>query len=286
MDAGAIKRVSIALSVALASAATLALLLATGPSAQAGDSSGDPLLPDLVVEEPERILLVKEPGAKTAILRFSHTTSNVGAGPLEINPDLSTETCGEDGERGRRAHQAIYGDSNSDGQFVRGEDQVVSVENVGCMTFHAVHNHYHFDDFALYELYSERSGRLKETSDKMSFCVFDLDRTHPGLPGSPASMFYSFTNCDRDDGTHGISVGYADLYGPDTPGQELDVTGRRRGTYCLVAYTDPIDKLAELGSEGETNNETEVRIRLNPERDTAVDGREVKRLDGPCKLPG
>lgn len=282
------KRVSIAVSVALSSAAVLALLLVAGQSAEAGDASGPPLLPDLIVEEPAEILVYKQPGERSTILRFSHTTSNVGVGPLEISPDLQTDECGPKGERGRVAYQMIYEDTDADGVFDRDVDRGGDTREVGCMVYHAApgHDHYHFNDFALFELYSERSGKLKETSDKVSFCVYDLDQPYPRLPGSPAAMFYKFANCDREDGTHGISVGYADYYDADTTGQELDVTGRRPGRYCLVARADPVDRLTERGSEGETNNETEVRIRLNRERNTDDEGREVKRLAGPCKLPG
>jgi len=280
MDGGAQRKVG-AGAVALLGAALIAILLAAGQPAAAGGGSGPPLLPDLVVEEPADVILYDE-GNRTKTLRLSHTTSNVGSGPVEIYPDLTTTSCAEGGSDGRVAYQVIYGDDNESGAYESAADGILSEEDVGCMIFHKVHKHYHFEDFALYELYREKSGRLKATSEKMSFCVFDGMRNHPGLQGSPTVRAYDFQNCVRDDGTHGISVGWADLYDVTTPGQELDVSGRRRGRYCLVAHADPVNRLAERGPNGEANNSTETRIFLNKRR-ASPGGFDVKRLDSDCR---
>ena len=280
------RRLVFAAGVALlATTASLWLVLGSREDALAGAPGGAPLLPDLVVEKPADILLTKSPEGPGAVLRFSHTTSNIGRGPLEIYPDLTTETCGEKGDRGRVAYQAVYLDADENGAFDRSSDPAADSEGIGCMIFHEPHNHYHFEDFALYRLYSERSGRLKATSDKMSFCVYDLNRPYSNLPGSPSSPFYSFANCDRDDGTHGISVGYSDVYSKDTPGQELPVPRKRRAAvYCLEALADPLDRLSELEPAGEFNNIQRVRVRLNPKAATKK-GAAVQVLDGPCKSP-
>ena len=74
--------------------ALVAWLLLSSSSATAGNPVGPALLPDLIVEPPEEIVLQAPPGSKKIYLRFSHTTSNVGQGPLEIYPDLTTESCG------------------------------------------------------------------------------------------------------------------------------------------------------------------------------------------------
>ena len=37
--------------------------------------------------------------------------------------------------------------------FDRLEDTETVAEPVGCMIFHDIHNHYHFEDFAQYDLY-------------------------------------------------------------------------------------------------------------------------------------
>jgi len=113
-----------------------------------------------------------------------------------------------------------------------------------------------------------------ETSDKVSFCVFDLAPLASGLPGTEA--YYGFSNCDKDDGTHGISVGWADIYGAATNGQELNVTGMRRGRYCLVSIADPEDRLDEKAGR-KANNTRRVRIAMRPGRAF------VKKLPTPCR---
>ena len=284
---GVLTRVGAAAFAALFSALGAWLLLSSS-SATAGSQSGPSLLPDLVVETPDQIVLQRATGTKKTFLRFSHTTANIGRGPLEIYPDLSTETCGDEGNRGRVAYQAIFQDSDADGGpdavFDPKDDTETVAEPVGCMIFHDIHNHYHFEDFALYELYRMKSGQLRETSDKVSFCVVDILNPHPDLPGAPAQGVYGFENCDADDGTHGISVGWADIYNADTAGQEFDVSDRSPGRYCLVARTDPADRLDEVASGGEDNNAQAVQIRVNRKHAT-VPGRAVPVLNEPCAPP-
>jgi len=271
MDGGVIHRLRIAGVVGVLGLSGGAMLaLAPGP---AGAVSPAPtLLPDLAVPKPHEILIERR--NRRATLRFSHTTANRGDGPLEISPDLSTTTCTEGGEDGREAYQYVFRDLDRSGAFERNADGPPEGRPVGCMIFHEPHNHYHFKDFALYELYRERTGRLVGTSDKVSFCVFDLAPLASGLPG--AAAYYDFSNCDKDDGTHGISVGWADTYGAATKGQELDVTGMRRGRYCLVSIADPEGRLDEKPG-GKANNTRRVRIAMRPGRAF------VKKLPTPCR---
>jgi hypothetical protein len=269
MQAGSAGRLKIAGAVLVVGLFAVTALSLGARSAGAG-SQADSLLPDLVVPAPEELQLDK--AGKRRILRFSHTTANIGTGPLEISPDLEAESCASHNELWFDADQYVYSDGNGSGEFERGADGPPETRNVGCMYFHEKHNHYHFRDFALYRLYRERTGRVAARSDKVSFCVFDLEVFPPGVPGS--ERFYSSRNCQRSDGTHGISVGWADVYRMFTPGQELNVTGRRRGRYCLVAIADPDDRLAEVNN---ANNVRRVRISLRPFKGV------VKPLDGRCK---
>ena len=77
--------------------ATIAGLIALGPQRSAGDTSGPTLLPDLVVESPDDVVLERPRGSERVFLRFSHSTANIGGGPLEIYPDLETNRCGDQG---------------------------------------------------------------------------------------------------------------------------------------------------------------------------------------------
>lgn len=260
------------------------LLVASSP-ASAGQEVGDALLPDLIVESPDDIILQRSPGSKHTFLRFSHTTSNVGKGPLEIYPDLDAEDCDDRGDRALVASQSIYQDANGTGTFQRGVDTETIQAPVGCMIFHDIHNHYHFEEFAEYELYRVTSGALKETSDKVSFCVVDLQNTHPGLEGAADEPFYRFKDCQEDAGIHGISVGWADIYSSTTPGQEFDVSGLHRpGRYCLIARTDPADRLDEVPTGGEDNNVQTVQIKVNKKNATET-GAQVPILGEPCSPP-
>jgi hypothetical protein len=278
------RRLGLAAAVALSSLASFGALIAAGPSAYAGDPSDPGLLPDLVVESPSDIVLERARDSQKVYLRFSHSTANTGAGPLEIYPDLSTNRCGPKGRRGRVAYQAIYHDQNSDGEFSRAIDSHTTNAPVGCMIYHEIHKHYHFEDFARYELYRLDTGRLAEVSKKVSFCVVDSHKYQPTLPGSPENPYYRFEDCEDSAGTHGISVGWSDKYGAGTPGQEFDVTRTREGKFCLVTRADPTDRLAEVETGGEDNNIQTVAIRMNPKR-ASRDGRAVTTLDEPCAPP-
>jgi len=259
-----------------------AWLIVTTSPATAGSATGDALLPDLIVEQPDDIVLQRGPGKKQVFLRFEHVTSNIGAGPVEIAPDLDADDCQDRGERAHVAYQTVYQDGNNNGDFERVIDTEKSEQLVGCMIFHDIHNHYHFEDFAEYELYRVANGALKATSEKVSFCVFDLSRTHPALDGSPEDMYYTASNCQQNSGIHGISVGWADIYSSSTPGQEFDVSGLKRpGRFCLVARTDPADRLDEVTTGGEDNNVQTVQIRVN-KKNATDSGKPVPILSKPC----
>ena len=280
----ALTRVVAATFIALLCGLGAWLIVTSATPAAAGSPGGDALLPDLIVEPPEDIVLQSVPGSKTTFLRFSHTTSNVGKGPLEIYPDLDAEDCNDRGDRALVAYQRIYEDTNGSGNFQRGVDIDSTEQTVGCMIFHDIHNHYHFEDFAQYELYRVKSGVLKETSDKVSFCVVDILNTHPGPDAAP-DPYYQFGDCLTDSGIHGISVGWADIYGSGTPGQEFDLTDvKNPGRFCLVARTDPADRLDEIATGGEDNNVQTVQIRVNKKNATDF-GKQVPIVDEPCAPP-
>ena len=261
-----------------------AWLLLSSSAATAGNPVGPALLPDLIVEPPEEIVLQASPSSNKTFLRFSHTTSNVGQGPLEIYPDLEDDDCNDRGDRALVAYQTIYQDANASGTFQRGVDTNTTQSPVGCMIFHDIHNHYHFEDFAEYDLFRVKSGKLKATSDKVSFCVVDILNTHPG-PGAADDPYYNFADCQTDSGIHGISVGWADLYTAGTPGQEFDISGLKKpGRFCLVARTDPADRLDEVMTGGEDNNIQTAQIRVN-RKNASEFGKPVPILDEPCSPP-
>jgi len=196
---------------------------------------GNPLEPDLIVW-PDRLrdaYISNEGGRK--LMRFSNGVPNIGRGPLEVYGVV-------DAVGNTQAYQVVYNDSGSQTTYL-----------VGTFSFagHETHNHWHLDDFALYELRS--TGGTLVRGDKVSFCLMDVTRYDASLPGSPASSAYTCSN-------QGISVGWADIYGASLDGQFIDVTGVADGTYQLVSIVDPLGRLRE---SNKTNNSAQVTVTIS-----------------------
>ena len=111
------------------------------------------------------------------------------------------------------------------------------------------------------ELRQFNERRIHESSTKVSFCLLDTLQPYLELPGSPATGQY-LPDCTELD-PQGISVGWADIYSSFLPGQSLDLTGLRRGAYCLRSTVDPKNHLQELDN---SNNSAEHRFFLHPRK--------------------
>jgi hypothetical protein len=185
-------------------------------------------------------------------VRFSTTIFNVGTYPLKI-----TRVPNGNG------YDAFQ-------EFV--QDGVTVSENTGTMFFHKRHQHYHFDDFALYQILGpvaagdENSSNLNypeaKKGVKASFCMIDLVK-HSSPPGSPANPV--FTSCSAL--TQGISIGWADVYGSHLDGQSISLSGLANAYYRLVVTANPLGKIRELDT---TNNVGFVTIRVVNGRVTQV----------------
>ena len=217
------------------------------------------LLPDLRTVRPYDLYIERNAGdsGDRKILRFSNEVFNRGAGPMELDPEGE---CPGDAT-GRAAYQDIYEDTNGSGVFDE-EDESVA-HNVGCTHYHEAHEHWHFDDFARYELFKyNEDGTVGErarpwsVSEKVSFCLVDTNRIRPLLPGSPEDRQYG--RCDAESPT-GISIGWSDVYGASLPHQWVDITNVRPGTYCLRSEADPDDRLEEVF---ENNNARGLKVSI------------------------
>jgi hypothetical protein len=82
------------------------------------------------------------------------------------------------------------------------------------------HEHYHFDEYAHYEL-SDGDG-LVATGHKQAFCLIDL------FPWAWEGEMGTY-----DCGNQGISRGWSDIYQSDLPCQWIDVTDVAPGDYML-----------------------------------------------------
>ena len=165
-------------------------------------------------------------GSGGSTLRFSTTSWNSGTGPLQLEAGAVDTGSGK-----QLVNQRI---SLSDGSsFIR---------QSGYFEWHADHNHFHFDDYALYTLQPVNApGGSQRTGKKTTFCVMDTTKINTGLPGAPAQAVYS--TCGRT--VQGMSVGWGDTYGSHLPGQEIDFTDNADGIYQLKIEIDPKNVIIE-----------------------------------------
>jgi len=267
----AVSALLLSASLALAGIGVMAASSPPPAAARAGGSAPE-LLPDVVVRPITEIRIKKRTGVK--LLRFASIIGNAGAGVVELKPDAPRNSarndCDGDGDplNDRKAFQRIYRDTDGDGVFTRGVDEVLERRFAGCSVFHPAHDHWHFEEFARYRLVKPKTKRIVASSEKVSFCVRDSIRFGPTMPGSPFPAHYG--TCTQDSVT-GLSIGWADYYGSTLPGQELDVRGLPDGRYCLRNEADPADRLRE-SDDGNNGRSTLLRIK----------GKVVRDLRRPC----
>jgi lysyl oxidase len=174
-------------------------------------------------------------------LRFSTTSWNNGAGPLELR-------AGETDPVGNRqnVYQRVY---LSDGGFY---DRLA-----GIFVWHPEHSHFHFEDYAIYTLQPfDAPGGSQRTSSKTTFCVMDTTMINTSLPGAPGSRVYE--TCGAT--IQGMSVGWGDTYASNLPGQSINFTGNPSGDYKLIIEIDPKKRLIESSEE---DNISCVLLRIN-----------------------
>ncbi len=105
--------------------------------------------------------------------------------------------------------------------------------NADDFEFSPCHGHFHFRDFADYELRGP-SGSVA-FGHKQAFCIRDSLAYGPGPSGG--------YDCDFQ----GISPGWGDDYPAFLDGQWIDVTGVPSGDYEIVVTVDPAGRIPEHG---------------------------------------
>ncbi|MEX2225891.1 MAG: lysyl oxidase family protein [Dehalococcoidia bacterium] len=224
------------------------------PSATAHDPGSQPgreLLPDLQIMSPRELYIEDTEGARK--IRFSTTVVNAGEGPLDI----------------AGSYDADAGITTAT-QRIHHEDGDVVEEIAGRFVFHPGHEHWHFKDFTMLELWTYgcdgELDEMKATTGKGTFCAVDevlADETLPHVPEGP-----SFLECGQ--GVQGLSVGWSDTYTADLIGQELDIDGVPDGRYAVRTLADPAGRLREKDDD---NNDLVVYVEIT--------GAEIELLDGP-----
>jgi hypothetical protein len=191
------------------------------------------------------------PSPNTTTLRFSNGVANVGNGPLEVV--RGPESGGSRGRRRRTkrtapAIQRIYQD---DGTHVE--------HKAGKFTYHEEHGHWHFDGFSSFELLDSNGTEIVK-SKKQAFCMIDVVRVSRRV-GGPTSPQYFGDGC-QEARIEGISVGWADVYWADLPGQYIDITDVDSGIYWVRSISNPEKLLKELDGN---NSSVQIRIQINKE---------------------
>lgn len=220
-------------------AATAMLLLGATSAARPGPRLGGEQLPNLVPLAPSAIDIRKSDNGNQWALRFSVSIAN----EAEYAFELLARAEGYAGDSNAQAEQCVAW---------AGPRVCSERRSIGTLTYHSPHGHYHFEDFALYELrLLKKNGRpdmtpagLVRTSDKVSFCLQDVSRRDESDPlyTTPWPPYYG---CYAGQGVQGISPGWMDIYGWGTRGQQILLEGIDDGTYVLVLHTDPGNRVFE-----------------------------------------
>jgi len=206
------------------------------------------MLPVIALAAPRQVLELKPnlqpfPAGNLAIVQdlsgaiqlvFSATTWNNGDGPLVlVAGDTDSATLRQ------KVDQRVF---LSDGTFYD--------RNVGIFEWHPAHNHFHFEDYALYTLQPfDAPGASERTSAKTSFCIMDTTQVDTRLPGAPNKPVY--VTCGN--AMQGMSVGWGDTYGSQLAGQSIDLTGLPDGVYKLIIEADPKKRLLEINDSDNTS---------------------------------
>ncbi|MGH2558038.1 MAG: lysyl oxidase family protein [Thermomicrobiales bacterium] len=200
-------------------------------------TAGPSLYPDLRTAPPTKLSMdtvVLGNGRTHYVLRFDNEVENHG-GPLEITADY---------RQSRYVYQNVY-DTYTGGTIVQ------SFRVGSDLIYHPPHNHFHFQDFASYQLLKEDSrGVYRGTTrrgTKTSFCIIDTSHVRSDI--GPASPRYE----DCDARSQGLSSGWSDTYISLLPEQWIDVgtTWLADGDYAIKSVANPLFKLHESDN---TNN--------------------------------
>jgi hypothetical protein len=201
-------------------------------------NAGPALYPDLRTLPPGDLRFDEVTNPGRVLLRFSNTIMNEGPGRLELEGDADPNK-----KTVKKVYQNLY-------DAPIGGTRVSHTRINGRIIYHAAHSHFHFADFAAYELLKkDGSGNYLGTGagTKTSFCITDNDPQRGGYPPQ-------YTTCQRQK--QGLTPGWGDTYGAHLPEQWIDVgeDELEDGEYGLKSTVDPLGLLNEGGGGGEGNN--------------------------------
>lgn len=205
------------------------------PSAPAPTFPDDPfanrLLPDLQTLPPTDLRLLYDAETGRAIIRFTNSVWNSGQGNLELI-----------GVRNRTTNQVQVSQ-----RVYAADPEIFDEYEVGEFIFDDEHNHWHFERFALYEVWSvDESGSLDtlvSSGEKVSWCVIDEALAETDLPEEMVSTRSNYSHCEGE--VQGLSVGWVDIYESYLPRQWVEIAPLEDGLYVLVSTVNPDHLLYE-----------------------------------------
>ncbi|MFC5178469.1 lysyl oxidase family protein [Nocardioides taihuensis] len=194
-------------------------------------------------------------GGKGTTLRFGATTWNGGDSPLVV-----------DGFRSETDPDAM----DAYQYFFDQDGNQVGYQPVGEMHWHAAnHNHWHFEDFAQYNLLAADMSQVVK-STKQSWCLANTDAvdfTVDGADWRPENTDLS-TACGGYDALsirEVLSSGSGDTYYQYRAGQAFRIKNVPNGIYYISVEANPLGNLYELD---ETNNDSLRKIRIGGKGET------------------
>jgi Lysyl oxidase len=227
------------------------LLGGRATSAPSSPEPGDVYLPDLRTLDPSEFKVGSD--GDTRRLFLSNTVWNAGNGPLEIRPENDTSVE----PPVTRAYQILFTE-NAVGDLLQLEHE----HPAGSFAFHPLHDHWHFQGLARYELARMKPdgtvGEVVAWRQKIGFCMFDQRQIDGTLENAQDSPQYSGFSCDENNNV-GYSVGWGDEYPFNFAEQDIDITGVPPGKYWVVSTADPEKLVRETNNR---NNGAKAAIRL------------------------
>ncbi|WP_432479631.1 hypothetical protein [Nocardioides sp. GXQ0305] len=209
--------------------------------------------------------------SKGTALRFGATVWNGGAGPMVIEgfrDDHGDEATRHDPGHEHSEHMTAYQ------YYFDGNGNQTGYDQVGEFNFHeGNHNHWHFEDFARYNLYGAdaEGNRLDDVvvrSTKASFCLVATDAVDLTVPN--ADMRPEYTDLGSQCGGANarmlrqvLANGHGDTYHQFRTGQAFRLKNVEDGIYYIGVEANPDDadgrNLQELGYD---NNDSFRKVRI------------------------
>ena len=238
-----------------------ALVGATGAAAEGGGQNQFPctsstiragaLLPELVPNQQHLAddhVVWRDPQTREFLLAFSAGIKNLGDGTLNVVGYRNRVARAVPNPNTMPAYQRIF---HADGSC----DEL----QIGTMTYHDIHHHWHLDGVMKYELLDANLNPVKPNS-KVAFCLADVavaDSTLPGFPTEPA-----YNGCDPNARTTyvnmGTSVGWEDIYDKMLFGQNFDVTDLMNRPQAQYFIRQTVDAAGIISGQNDANNTTGV----------------------------